>query len=154
MTTPLSALLNPERQTEIVDIGANPAGGNPPYKPMLDAGLCRVTGFEPHEESFAQLLRAKGSNERYLPFVIGDGGRHNLNIYWGSSMTSLHEIDPATLDLFPEFIPWTRLLHRVEVDTHRLDDIAEIETVDYLKIDAQGSELAVFQSGRQSSLIP
>ena len=144
----LCDLLQLQRPTEIVDIGASPFGTDPPYKPMLDAGLCRITGFEPHDEAFAQLQRTKGANERYLPFAIGDGGRHTLNVYSGPTMTSLHEVDPETLDLFPEFKPWTRLLKTIELSTHKLDDIAEVETVDYLKIDIQGGELAVFQSGR------
>lgn len=149
MTTSLCALLRPQRLTEVVDIGANPAGVDPPYKPMLDIGLCRVTAFEPHEEALAKLLQMEGPNERYLPFAVGDGNSHTLNIYWGSSMTSLLEVDPATLDLFPEFIPWTKLMRQVEVATHKLDDITEIETLDFLKIDVQGSELSVFQSGKE-----
>ncbi len=40
----IMSLLNAERLTEVVDIGANPIDGDPPYKPMLQAGLCRVTG--------------------------------------------------------------------------------------------------------------
>jgi len=34
------------------------------------------------------------------------------------------------------------------VATRRLDDVAEIECVDFLKIDVQGAELAVFQHGQ------
>jgi FkbM family methyltransferase len=150
MTKSLYALLRPQRLTEVVDIGANPtAGGDPPYKPMLDVGLCRVTAFEPHEEAFAKLVQMKGPNERYLPFAVGDGNSHTLNIYWGSAMTSLLEVDPATLDLFPEFIPWTKLVRQVEVATRKFDDITEVETVDFLKIDIQGSELSVFKSGKR-----
>lgn len=40
----LSGLLRPSRMTEVVDIGANPIDGDPPYKSMLKEGLCRVTG--------------------------------------------------------------------------------------------------------------
>ena len=43
----LSDLLGPARLTSVVDIGANPVDGDPPYKPMLEKRLCRVTGFEP-----------------------------------------------------------------------------------------------------------
>jgi hypothetical protein len=35
------------------------------------------------------------------------------------------------------------------VSTRRLDDIAEISAIDYLKIDAQGSELSIFRHGQQ-----
>jgi hypothetical protein len=63
-------------------------------------------------------------------------------------MNSLFEINPAALDLFPEFIPWTRLSKRIEVAARKLDDLEEIQVLDYLKIDVQGGELSVFRSGR------
>ena len=47
---PLSELLAPARLTEVVDVGANPIDGDPPYLGMLRAGLCRVTGFEPQSD--------------------------------------------------------------------------------------------------------
>src|SRR5262249_54394197 len=98
-TMSISTLLRPHRLTEIVDIGAGARGINvPAYKPMLDAGLCRVTGFEPHPEAVAQLLRTKGSNERCLQFVVGDGKRHGFNIYASRSLSSLFEIDPRIFD--------------------------------------------------------
>jgi FkbM family methyltransferase len=148
MTPSLCSLLCPQRLTEIVDIGANPHRRHqPPYKSMLEAGLCRVTGFEPHDEAFAQLLQQKGPNERYLPFAVGDGTSHTFNIYSGSKMSGLFEVDPATLDVFPEFTQWTTLLQQIEVITHKLDDIAAIEALDFLKIDTQGSELSIFRSG-------
>jgi FkbM family methyltransferase len=143
----LNTLLHPERLTEVVDIGANPIDGDPPYKPMLEAGLCRVTGFEPQEQALAELQRKKGPNERYLPYAVGDGGVHTLNICRASGMTSLFEPDPATLDLFQVLKPLGEVMRRVEVPTRKLNDISEIEHLDFLKIDIQGGELAVFKSG-------
>ena len=52
MSIPVHELLRPQRVTEVVDIGASPTQKPPPYKPMLDAGLCRVTGLEPDEKAF------------------------------------------------------------------------------------------------------
>ena len=49
----LCQLLSPNRLTEVVDVGANPIVGDPPYKPMLDAGLCNVTGFEPQLDALS-----------------------------------------------------------------------------------------------------
>lgn len=57
MSKAFSDLLVPRRLTEVVDIGASPIDGDPPYKPMLTAGLCRVTGFEPRKP-LNQLLEA------------------------------------------------------------------------------------------------
>ncbi len=143
----LKTLLNPVRLTEIVDIGANPIDGDPPYKPMLESGLCRVTGFEPQEQALAELERKKGPFERYLPYAVGDGEVHTLNICRTSGMTSLFEPNLATLELFPIFKTWGEVVTQIELPTRKLNDLSEIEHIDFLKIDIQGGELAVFKSG-------
>lgn len=148
MLDSLIQLLKPQRITEVVDIGANPIDGDPPYKQMLDTGLCRVTGFEPQKEALATLLTQKGALEQYLPYAVGDGSTHTLKICRASGMTSLFEPDPATLALFDVLAPLGEVIERVSLETVRLDDVQEIEHLDFLKIDIQGGELAVFQSGK------
>ncbi len=133
---------------EVVDVGANPVDGDPPYLPLMVEGLCRVTGFEPQPAALEQLLQRKGTLERYLPYAVGDGGSHTLRVCAGSGMTSLFEPDPAALALFPFLAPFAEVRERLAVATRRLDEIEEIERLDYLKIDIQGGELAVFESGR------
>lgn len=117
---------------------------------MLRAGLCRVTGFEPGREALLALQKESGPNETYLPYALGDGKPHTLKVCPApGGMTSLLEPDPATQSLFTLFDPFGTVVERVPLDTRRLDDIGEIEHLDLLKIDIQGSELAVFQNGRQ-----
>jgi FkbM family methyltransferase len=142
------ALLAPARTTEVVDVGANPIDGEPPYAAMLAAGLCRVTGFEPQAEALAALQARQGPHERYLPHALGDGALHTLRVCRGSGMTSLLEPDAATLSLFAGLVPLAEVLARVPVQTHRLDDLTALDAVDLLKLDIQGSELMVLQSGR------
>lgn len=144
----LAALLQPARLTDVIDIGANPIDGDPPYKTMLENGLCRVTGFDPHPEALARLMAAKGAHETYLPYAVGDGGEHQLRICRGFGFASLLQPDAKTLMHFPNFSELGRVLERIAVTTRRLDDIAEIGAIDLLKIDIQGSELSVFQNGR------
>ena len=119
MRSTLSEMLETTRLTEVVDIGANPIGGDPPYKPMLAAGLCNVTGFEPQEEALAELMRTKGPNESYLPYAVGDGSIHTLNLCKFSGMTSLLEPDPATLDLFNFFTDYGKVVRQVDIETPR-----------------------------------
>lgn len=148
MNKAFADLLSAERLTEVVDVGANPIDGEPPYTPMLAAGLCRVTGFEPQAPALAELQKRKGPNERYLPHAVGGGGAATLNICRAPGMTSLLEPDEATLALFDFLRPLGEVVERVPMQTRKLDDIAEIQRLDFLKIDIQGSELAVFQGGR------
>jgi FkbM family methyltransferase len=149
MPTTLARFLSPQRLTEVVDVGANPIDGDPPYAPMLAAGLCRVTGFEPQEDALLELQQKKGPNERYLPHAVGDGRSHVLKVCVAPGMTSLLEPDPQTLDLFEALRPLGEVTRRVPMETRRLDDIAEIRDLDFLKIDIQGGELAAIRGGAQ-----
>jgi FkbM family methyltransferase len=147
--TMVAELLAPARLTEIVDIGANPIDGNPPYEAMLTLGLCRVTGFEPQPEALARLNELKGPNERYLGLAVGDGSEAVLKVCAASGMSSLLEPLSSGLDFFNLFPEFGRVVSRVPLDTRTLDSIVEIAAMDFLKIDIQGGELAVFQHGRR-----
>jgi FkbM family methyltransferase len=142
-------MLQPTRLTAVVDIGANPIDGDPPYKEMLAAGLCTVVGFEPQPEALAALNRRRTSHEQYLSYAVGDGRERSLHVCREQGMTSLLAPDRAHLDLFTGFASYGALVKEVRVATRRLDDIEEIDSMDFLKIDIQGSELDVFESGRR-----
>ena len=87
MQDALSDILKPGRLTTIVDIGANPIDGNPPYKAMLQAGLCQIIGFEPQPEALSSLRKSATENETYLPYALADGREHTLHICRASGMT-------------------------------------------------------------------
>jgi FkbM family methyltransferase len=149
VTSPLLLrdLVRCSRPTSILDIGANPVDSDPPYQQMLDYGLCMVTGFEPQQLALAMLERRKGPLERYRPEVVADGREHRLKITQSSGMTSLLTPDHNQLRLFNGFSEWGSVVEEHDVQTHRLDDL-DIDEFDLLKIDVQGSELMVFQHGR------
>jgi FkbM family methyltransferase len=149
VASPLIALISPSRLTAVIDIGANPIDGDPPYKPMLVEGLCTVTGFEPHTAAREELLRRKGPLETYLPDAIADGGTHTLHVTRASGMTSLLTPDPRRLVQFNGFTEWGTVIEKVPIATRRLDDIETLCPFDLLKIDVQGGELMVFQGGRR-----
>ena len=144
----LRDLVRCSRPTSILDIGANPIDGDPPYKEMLGYGLCTVTGFEPQQLALATLEQRKGPLERYRPEVVGDGREHRLKITKAPGMTSLLTPDANQLRLFTPFPEWGSVLEEHDVQTHRLDDL-DIDEFDLLKIDVQGAELMVLQHGRR-----
>jgi len=144
----LAEILAPARLTSVVDVGANPIDGDPPYKAMLAAGLCEVTGFEPQAGALARLEKKKSSRERYLPYALADGTERTLHICELEGMTSLLVPDPAHLALFNLFPIWGTVKDRIPVSTRQLDDIAEITQLDFLKMDFQGAEREVLAHGR------
>jgi FkbM family methyltransferase len=145
---PLAGLLRAERLTAVVDIGANPIDGEPPYKKMLAKRLCTLVGFEPQAEALAKLNAGKGDLETYLPYAVGDGTRATLKVCQAPGMTSLFTPEPRILNQFWGFSQFGRVVQEVTVDTRTLDGLAEIDHLDFLKIDVQGGELAIFRSGR------
>lgn len=124
---------NIERPTEIVDVGANPIDGAPPYQILLRAALCNVTGFEPDPEALAALNARKSARETYLLYAAGDGSSKKLRLCRYSGWNSTLLPDPAALDVFQFFKRNAEVAGTTEIDTRRLDDMAEIERVDYLK---------------------
>lgn len=145
----IARLLGMSRLTHVVDIGANPIEDKPPYQPLLDAQLCRVTGFEPQGSLLAELNQRKGVNETYLPYAVGDGQEHVLNLCAYSGWTSTFVPSRAALEVFSFFKKNARVVGQKRIETQRLDDITEVKDIDFLKIDIQGGELAVFMHGKE-----
>ena len=145
----LARLLSMNRLTHVVDIGANPIEGVPSYRPLLDAQLCRVTGFEPQASALAEVNLKKGANETYFPYAVGDGREHTLNLCAYSGWTSIFVPSAAALEAFSFFKNNARVVGQTQVQTRRLDDLVEVDDIDFLKIDIQGGELAVFVHGRE-----
>lgn len=145
--TALHEILSLAPVMEVVDVGANPIDGDPPYKPLLQRGLCRVTGFEPQPAALAQLLAAKGVMETYLPYALGGGGEVDLNICVASGMTSVMAPDRNTLELFSRLDELAQVKEVASISTRRLDDVEEVKSIDFLKIDVQGFELEIMRNG-------
>ncbi len=141
----LREILDLSRPTEVVDIGANPLDDVPPYNPLLEAGLCHVTAFEPQTETMASVDSPLVSK---LPFVVGDGAprvfKRCFHSGWSSTLTPSHK----SLSVFSQFANHSRVVAEETIETRRLDDIEEVQAVDLLKIDIQGGELSVFLNAK------
>jgi len=142
---PLKELVGRTTRIKVVDIGANPIDGTPPYAPLLRTGDADVVGFEPNPEALAKLNAMKGPTETYLPHAVGDGRPHTLHICAAPGMTSLLEPDPAVLSCFHGFPAWGRVVDTQTVETVRLDDVPETAGAQLLKLDIQGGELIAMQ---------
>ena len=142
-------LTGTEVSVKVVDIGANPIDGSPPYAPLMTAGVADIVGFEPNPDALAKLNSLKGPRETYLPHAIGDGGKHTLHVCAAPGMTSLLEPNPNVLNRFHGFPQWGQVLSKVDVDTRRLDDVPETAGVNLIKIDIQGGELMAFQNATE-----
>ncbi len=138
-----------EHLTTVVDVGANPFAGSPPYGVLRRSDRSKVIGFEPLPAAFEALMRDARSNDTFLPYAIGDGTVQTLYITKNSGLVStLKPLAEIGLLLGPWWQKATQVESSLQIETKRLDDIEEIQQIDFLKIDIQGGELEVFKNAR------
>lgn len=136
-------------QLSILDIGASLSEA-PPYQSLVDAGRARIIGFEPVEDECERLNQEYGPPHRFFPYFIGDGKPaifHETN--WVQT-GSLFEPNLPLVEKFTNLAELMQPLAKHPVNTTRLDDIAEIDDVDFIKIDTQGAELSIFQNASRA----
>jgi FkbM family methyltransferase len=144
MAFPLS-LVTPIPALKAIDVGASPIDGAPPYQPLMAQGGIDVVGFEPSPEQFAALQTRPTPGCTFLPHAVGDGTEGTLRVCRAPGMTSLLEPNFDVLKRFHVLAECAEVVERIPMATKRLDDLPEVADSDYLKIDVQGSELAVLQ---------
>jgi len=133
----------------VVDVGAQMLISEPHvYAPMHADGCCDIIGFEPLKEA-AEKRVAQEPGVRILNHFIGDGRRGTFRVARFDPTSSLLEADADFLNQFVALADSCEPVDRVDVETVRLDDIAEIEDCDYLKLDVQGGELDALNGAKR-----
>lgn len=144
----LFQLLDDVSMIEVLDIGAS-LGEKPSYQKLIDVNRARLTGFEPDPDECARLAASHGAPHRFFPIFVGDGRSsvfHKTN--WAAT-GSLFEPNTPLLEKFRNLSGIATPLAEMPVETTRLDDFLPVDDVDFLKIDAQGAELGIFQNARR-----
>ena len=131
---------------KIVDVGAMDLGeGTDPYDRLCASLPCEVLGFEPVAEECGRRNAAARAGFRFLPYVIGDGSEQTFHECALTYNSSLLEPNMELLGEFTDFAALFEVVAKTRVRTRRLDDLAEVGVVDFLKIDVQGGELMVLE---------
>jgi FkbM family methyltransferase len=132
-------------EIQILDIGAA-LSERPSYQSLVDAGRARLTGFEPDAGECERLNREYGKPHRFFPYFVGDGRPATFHETNWPLTGSLYEPNSPLLGKFQNLAEVVTPVAKHAVNTVRIDDIAEIVDVDFIKIDVQGSELPIFRN--------
>lgn len=131
-----------DNQLLIADVGAqNLEYENHVYSPLQQFPKTKVIGFEPLVSKLQERVVTDGEkNVTILPSFIGDGRSHVFHINEPDATSSLLPFNFVVTKRFKE------LNHLVTVETKKistvkLDDVlANVERLDFLKLDIQGFE--------------
>ncbi|CAG0979643.1 2-O-methyltransferase NoeI [Phycisphaerales bacterium] len=131
----------------IVDVGASDIGETPPYVALMARPQGRLVGFEPDDAARGMLNASDCYPGRclYLPDIIGDGSERNFHLCNVPMTSSLYRPNTPLLRLFINLEEVMRVESTRRVKTRRLDDVPQVDGLDFLKIDVQGAELDVFK---------
>jgi FkbM family methyltransferase len=142
----IAAILPSLPRLRIVDVGAMWTGPDADRYARLEKALpCEIIGFEPVAAEYHRLVALSRPHHRYFPYMIGDGSARIFYECRAPFTSSLFEPDLAMAENFEHLAECFQIVRTHEVRTMRLDDIAEIGDVDFLKVDVQGAEILVFQ---------
>lgn len=136
----------------VLDVGAlgGMAGHEaPPYDGLVKAGLAHVLGFEPDAEGCEALNKKYANRHCFLPHFVGEGGPATYHETNWAPTGSLYKPNQPLLEKFQNMHELTTLIAEHPIETKRIDDLAEVGDVDFVKVDVQGAELAVFKGGER-----
>lgn len=144
----LEALLGFDGELQIADIGAAAIAETPPYRVLMDKGLARLNAFDADERQHAKMREVFGERLSLFTDIVGDGAPATLYLaYPESGMSSLLKPSEAHLGFFNGFPAFGKVYDTLEVQTTRLDNVAGLPDLDFLKMDIQGSELPALRGG-------
>lgn len=142
-------VLAPARQMALCDVGANPAN-TPDYLKFQELGGCHVYGFEPGEKAFARLQKLNPPNATYFNRAIGRPGKASFNAYPIGTLSSTYGFHEPSVRFPGKDGVWLRGEAQVhEMELVGLDQVEGLPDIDVLKMDLQGGELSVLQTGRE-----
>lgn len=144
----LTHLINDVPTIQLMDIGASCIAEVPIYKALLDEKAAHLNAFEGDLRQIQKIRDFYGDQVTVFGQFLSDGTKKNVYIADEmSGMTSLLKPDLNALKFFNGFEQFGNVESIEEIQTSRLDDIAEVPPIDFLKMDIQGSELSVLENG-------
>lgn len=131
----------------MVDVGAR--DGIDPRWELLGKNL-KVLGFEPDSEECERLNKESRENHVYFPIALYNReGVVSIKILKNPSSSSIYSPNFSLMDRFEKSEDW-EIIKSEEVPCNTLDNVLKlnnIQDVDFLKVDTQGSDLEVLKGG-------
>ena len=147
----LSKTLKFKLPPNVLDVGANPLD-KPLYTDLVETKLCNLFGFEPQKDAFDALVASKADNETYFNVAVGQQKTQTLHICKRRGFTSLYKPDLDAAEIFPGFLNQMAVQQTFELSPVELDRVDGLPSQDMLKIDVQGAEKQIIQTGPKTLL--
>lgn len=143
-----NAFLDIDEPIEILDVGAAAITEEPVYSLLLAEGVGHLNAFEGDDRQQAEIRSHFGPAATVFDDFLYDGTEQTVHLATASTgMTSLLAPDARALRFFNGFETFGTVHETKRVRTRRLDDVGGLPSIDFAKMDVQGSELVVLKNG-------
>jgi FkbM family methyltransferase len=147
-------LFDLDDKIEIIDVGASAITSNgvvevPIYKVLIDKEIAHLTAFDGDARQIAKIENEYGKDfVTVLNYFLFDGDKHDVYLCSpASGMSSLFKPKAQALSFFNQFSKFGEVQSIENIQTTRLDDIENVKSPDFLKMDVQGAELEIIKNG-------
>jgi FkbM family methyltransferase len=139
------------KQIEVLDVGAACIAEEPVYRRLIIRKSAHLHAFEGDERQITKIRKAYGDNVTIHRTFLYDGSEQTAYIAAEESgMTSLLPPKLAALKFFNGFEHFGTVHSKQKVQTSRLDDIPNLPSIDFVKMDIQGAELTVLKNAEKA----
>ena len=146
----LEGIIPLSEKIHIADIGASDLGEKPSYSVLLERKLGRLSAFDGDERQKEKLLEKYGYALDFYSEIIADGCQQTLYLASPiSGMSSILKPSKDRLSFFNGFSSFCNPQNVLNVESKRLDDLVDLEAIDFLIMDIQGAELLVLKNATQ-----
>tara|TARA_X000000950_G_scaffold137626_1_gene170862 strand:- start:942 stop:1793 length:852 start_codon:yes stop_codon:yes gene_type:complete len=139
------------KKIEILDIGSAVISEEPIYKQLLKKKIAHLNLFDGDIRQIDKIKKEYGNqNVSVFDKFIFDGKKRKVHM--GTvlgGMTSLYEPNEKALNFFNGFSHIGRIEKVKEIQTLKLDDIKDLDLIDFVKLDVQGAELTILECGQE-----
>ena len=142
-------LFDLDDKIEIMDVGASAIAEVPIYKVLLEKRMALLTAFDGDARQIVTIENAYGKDfATVLNHFLFDGDKHDIyQCSPESGMSSLFKPKVEALSFFNGFSEFGKVESIENIQTIRLDDIENVKSPDFLKMDVQGAELEIIKNG-------
>lgn len=134
----------------LIDIGAR-GGIAQKWEPFRSS--IKVIGFEPDENECRRLNETVENNRIYLPIALfNKKGKIRLNLTRNPACYSTYEPNYTLINRFLDAEEY-EVTGTIDVQCDTLDEVisnADVQEIDFIKLDTQGSELQVLEGAENS----
>ncbi|PDT64975.1 hypothetical protein CO683_35055 [Bradyrhizobium ottawaense] len=130
----------------VVDVGAHGAGEADIFAPLLAGKGAIAIGFEPDRQECVRLNEVWSGKRRFYPYAVADGAQATFHACRAPLTSSLLLPNTELIAQFEGLAEMCEVTEKTWISTVRLDDIEEVASADFLKIDIQGGTLLALQN--------